>query len=80
MKENIEITVIDRFDEAHILAVPLGMSLSLMEVPPFYFSFTCTLKYYLLAVKFLTFQLCCFALASDFAFSSTAFAAFSQTS
>jgi ferredoxin-2, mitochondrial len=32
MKENIEITVIDRFNEAHILEVPLGMSLSLMEV------------------------------------------------
>lgn len=32
MKENINITVIDRFDEAHNLEVPLGMSLSLMEV------------------------------------------------
>ena len=32
MKENINITVIDRFDEAHHLEVPLGMSLSLMEV------------------------------------------------
>jgi ferredoxin-2, mitochondrial len=32
MKENINITVIDRFDEAHDLEVPLGMSLSLMEV------------------------------------------------
>jgi ferredoxin-2, mitochondrial len=32
MKENITITVIDRFDEAHELEVPLGMSLSVMEV------------------------------------------------
>ena len=32
MKENIEITVIDRFNEPHLLEVPLGMSLSLMEV------------------------------------------------
>ncbi len=32
MKENITITVIDRFDEAHDLEVPLGIPLSLMEV------------------------------------------------
>ena len=32
MKENIIITVIDRFDEPHELEVPLGMPLSLMEV------------------------------------------------
>ena len=32
MKENIVITVIDRFDEAHDLEVPLGIPLSLMEV------------------------------------------------
>ena len=32
MKESINISVIDRFDEAHDLEVPLGMPLSLMEV------------------------------------------------
>ena len=32
MKENITITVIDRFNEAHDLEVPLGIPLSLMEV------------------------------------------------
>ena len=32
MKENIVITVIDRFDEHHDLEVPLGMSLNLMEI------------------------------------------------
>ena len=32
MKESINLTVIDRFDEAHVLEVPLGMPLSLMEV------------------------------------------------
>ncbi len=32
MKESINITVIDRFDEPHDLEVPLGMPLSLMEV------------------------------------------------
>ena len=32
MKENISITVIDRFDKEHILEVPLGMSLNLMEI------------------------------------------------
>ena len=32
MKESINITVIDRFNKAHDLGVPLGMPLSLMEV------------------------------------------------
>ncbi len=32
MKENIVITVIDRFGEVHTLEVPLGIPLSLMEV------------------------------------------------
>ena len=32
MKESIIINVIDRFDETHVLEVPLGMPLSLMEV------------------------------------------------
>lgn len=32
MKETIVITVIDRFEEAHDLEVPLGVPLSLMEV------------------------------------------------
>ena len=31
-KESIHITVIDRFDEAHDLEVPLGIPLSIMEV------------------------------------------------